>query len=359
MGKNEEVRFGTIPPPEVPRSVFDLSHDHMTSFNVGELIPLDWLMIEPGDTIKYNLSQVVRFQTLLTPTFANVEFEVDAFFVPLRLIYGHTKEFYGENTSGPWIQNVSYQFPSISAPSGGFATGTLADYFGLPVGIDWSATDPGAPMALPFRSYGQVVNDWWLSEALNYPANVPTGDSNQVGTNGGNYINDICNGGKPFVAAKYFDLFSSSLPSPQKGPSVTFPLIAGTKAPVMTNATDLISGAHTAMSLAKADGSSTPTGDFALAMNNHKLFKTSASGPTTDGGLYPANLYADLTSSVGAVTVNELRLAFQLQKFYEKCARGGKLFHISCLHVKKIAEKLESRLKWLIRGEGRQASRNA
>ena len=84
MGKNDEVRFGTIPPPEVPRSVFDLSHDHMTSFNVGELIPLDWLMIEPGDTIKYNLSQVVRFQTMLTPTFANIEFEVDAFFVPRK-----------------------------------------------------------------------------------------------------------------------------------------------------------------------------------------------------------------------------------------------------------------------------------
>lgn len=326
MGKNEEIRFGTIPPPEVPRSVFDLSHGHMTSFNVGELVPLDWLRIEPGDTIRYNLSQVVRFQTMLTPTFSNIEFEVDAFFVPTRLIYDHTKEFYGENTSGPWIQSTSYQFPSISAPSGGFATGTLADYFGLPVGLNWSASDPGAPYALPFRAYGQVVNDWWLSEALNYPVNVPKGDSNQIGTNGGNYINDICNGGKPFVAAKYFDLFSSSLPSPQKGPSVTFPLISGTLAPVYPGS-DITSGFDgTAMKWLKADGTAiSQTGPRGVYFTGSGTTVQSSSATTADSTVnpVPGNLWADLSSSVGSVTVNELRLAFQLQKFYEKCARGG------------------------------------
>lgn len=319
MSRNEEVRFGTIPPPDVPRSVFDLSHGHMTSFNVGELVPLDWTFIQPGDTFKWSTSQVVRLQTMLTPIFSNIEMEVDHFFVPMRLIWEHTKEFFGENTSSPWIQPISYQIPAISAPSGGFASGTLADYLGLPVYVDWNASDPGAPMALPFRAYGQIVNDWWNSEVLNYPLNVPKGDSNQVGTNGSNFINDCCNGGKPFIAAKYFDLFSSCTPSPQKGPSVTFPLISGSNAPVYTSSADTVTGAQAAMTWHNATGT-VPVSGY-IGVNNGVTYDGSASFSGVNA-LYPSNLYADLSSSVGAVTVNELRLAFQLQKFYEKCANG-------------------------------------
>ena len=328
MGKNEEVRFGTIPPPEVPRSIFDLSHGHMTSFNVGELVPIEWSMCLPGDTWKWTTSSVTRLQTLITPMFSNMELEVDHFAVPIRLIFPHVKEMYGENTSSPWIQPTPYQFPTISAPSGGFATGTLADYLGLPVGVDWNATDAGAPMALPFRAYGQIVNDWWNSEALNYPINVPTGDSNQTGTNGSNFVNDVCNGGKPFIAAKYFDLFSSSLPSPQKGPSVTFPLISGSLAPVVADSTHSIT-ANIPMSVLRTDG--------VAVTGPHPTYYNGSTGWMVDDGatfnpssshhpIVPSNLWADLSSNVGAVTVNELRLAFQLQRFYERCARGGSRF---------------------------------
>ena len=325
MNRNVEARFSEIPNVEVERSIFDRSCTHKTSFNVGDLIPFYVDEVLPGDSFRVTTSKVVRLQTMLTPIMDNIYLDTYFFFVPNRLIWSHWKEFMGENTSSAWVQQTTYQVPTISSPtSTGFATGTIADYMGLPVGVTWSATDALAPSALPFRAYAKVCDDWFRSEVLTDPLNIPTGDTNQVGTNGGSYINDVANGGLPFKVAKYFDLFSSSLPSPQKAINpVTFPLISGSKAPVFTSATDLVSGAHTAMSLAKADGSTTPAGDFALAMNNHKLFKTTASGATTDGGLYPANLYADLSSSVGAVSINELRLAFQLQKFYERCSRGG------------------------------------
>lgn len=328
MSRNEEVQFGTIPSVEIPRSVFDLSHGHMTSFNVGELIPLEWTMALPGDSFRWTTSKVIRLQTMLTPMFSNVYFDVFHFAVPIRLIFPHIKEMFGENTSGPWVQQTQYQFPSISAPQGGFQTGTLADYFGLPVGVDWNATDPGAPMALPFRAYGQVVNDWFNSEVLNYPVNVPTGDSNQTGSNGSNYINDICNGGKPFIAAKFFDLFSSSLPAPQKGPSVTFPLLSGAMAPVKTgnNHTDFTGWPNMQWYTSQSIGSGVHQleANFASAGPGFGSGLVRGTSSSDTGYNYvPGNLWADLSTNVGAVTVNELRLAFQLQRFYERCARGG------------------------------------
>lgn len=48
-----------------------------------------------------------------------------------------------------------------------------------------------------------------------------------------------------------------------------------------------------------------------------------SSSDTAAGSFRPANLWADLSSSVGSVTVNELRLAFALQHFYEQLAAGG------------------------------------
>ena len=68
------------------------------------------------------------------------------------------------------------------------------------------------------------------------------------------------------------------------------------------------------------------------SLSGSKLLRTAASGggivesSTGDGGgatqIYPANLYADLSTATAA-TINSLRLAFQLQKLYERDARGG------------------------------------
>lgn len=233
MNRNVEARFSEIPNVEISRSIFDRSSTHKTSFNVGDLIPFYVDEVLPGDSFKVTTSKVVRLQTMLTPIMDNIYLDTYFFFVPNRLVWDHWKQFMGENTSSAWVPQTTYQVPTISAPSGGFATGTIADYMGLPIGVQWSSTDALAPNVLPFRAYAKICDDWFRSEVLTDPLNIPTGDTNQIGTNGSSYINDVANGGMPFKVAKYFDLFSSSLPSPQKATSpVTFPLISGTLAPV-------------------------------------------------------------------------------------------------------------------------------
>lgn len=39
MNRNVESHFSELPSVDVPRSIFDRSHTHKTSFNVGDLIP--------------------------------------------------------------------------------------------------------------------------------------------------------------------------------------------------------------------------------------------------------------------------------------------------------------------------------
>ena len=233
MFRNVESHFAQVPHISNQRSMFKRPCTHKTSGNAGRIYPIYCDIVYPGDTVSMTTAKVVRLQTMLTPIMDNVYLDTYWFFVPMRLIWDHWKEFMGENTSSPWVPSVTYQVPTISSPSGGFAVGTLADHFGLPVGVQWSATDKNAPFVLPFRAYAKVMTEFFRDENVTDPLNIPTGDSNQTGTNGDSFINDVANGGMPFKAARYHDYWSSMLPAPQKSNNpVTFPLISGTTAPV-------------------------------------------------------------------------------------------------------------------------------
>lgn len=335
MFRNTESHFAQVPNIEIQRSKMRIPFEHKTTWNNGDVVPIYFDGdILPGDTIKMTHSAVVRLQTLLTPIMDNLVMDFYWFFVPYRLVWNKWKEFMQENTAGPWAPSQQYQIPTISAPSGGFATGGLADYLGYPTGINWSNSDINAPSAMPFRGYALICNDFFRDENLTYPLNIPKDSSNQTGTNGSNFVNDVANGGKLFKAAKTHDYWTSMLPSAQKAAQpVTFPLISGMDAPVYSGK-DNINGklrSDAVIDVLKFGG----VGDAAAMSGTRNSFIqwTGADGALYSGGsnslptersqIWPETLWADLSSSVGAVTVNELRLAFQLQKWYERAALGG------------------------------------
>lgn len=331
--RNIETHFSTVPEIDTTRSIFDYSHGNTTSFNVGELIPIAWEEVLPGDTWSWKTSTVARLQTLLTPMMGNLYMDVFAHFIPKRLTWIHSKEFYGENSSGPWAQQVTYTEPCIESPTGGWSVGSIADYMGIPPLVEFKTIAHGGddllPSALPLRALALVIQEWFRDENLTDPLNIPLTDSNQTGSNGTNYINDVVNGGMPFKVAKLHDMFSSALPDPQKNSNpVTFPLISGNKAPV--SAGDNHATNNMALTWRHWDGSNWTTGHHEALLSQGSdpvyaaMYEGAATGTLQNGhGIEPANLWADLSSSVGAVTVNQLRLAFQMQKFYEEMARGG------------------------------------
>lgn len=327
MNRNVESHFALNPTRiDISRSTFDRSSSLKTSFNAGDIVPFYVDEVLPGDTFNVKTSKVVRLQTMLTPVMDNIYLDTYFFFVPNRIVWSHWKEFNGENTESAWIPQTEYEVPQIQSPEGGWQVGTIADYFGLPTGVANLSVN-----ALPFRAYALIMNEWFRDENLQDPLVVPVDDATVTGVNTDTFVTDVAKGGKPYIAAKYHDYFTSCLPSPQKGPDVTLPV--GVSAPVVgngyvlgvTNKSGSLGGLYSGgeQSISYKDGYGIKVVDAPVVAKNN--FNGLLGVPTADQlGQNPeySGLMADL-SSVSGATINQLRMAFQIQKLYERDARGG------------------------------------
>lgn len=326
--RNMDSRFAINPQISISRSKFNRDSSVKTSFNVGQLIPFYLDEVLPGDTFQLKTSLVCRMQPLVTAPMDNLYLDTYYFFVPNRIVWEHWKELNGENTESAWIPKTEYQVPQVTAPTGGWSIGTIADYFGIPTGVSGISIS-----ALPFRAYSLIVNEWFRDQNLQDPLETPKDDATVVGVNTGNYITDCAKGGQPFIANKLHDYFSSALPGPQKGPDVSVNLgnLSAT-GKVTTGTPFTVASNAPSMSFAPTtnDGKEY-IAYFDSAYNGNTFLKQ---GKTVQGDagslvgaskIIPNNLYTDIAfdKSASVITINQLRTAFQIQKMYEKDARGG------------------------------------
>nr|WNN13318.1 MAG: major capsid protein [Microviridae sp.] len=238
----------------------------------------------------------------------------------------------GENDTTSWYPTVDYSVPQLVSPqNGGWNIGTIADYFGIPTGVSGLHVN-----ALPFRAYAKIVNDWFRDENLVDPAVLTTGDATTQGSNGSS-LSDYEKGGKPFIAAKYHDYFTSCLPSPQKGDPVTVP-VSNVSVPIdipVTTSNTILNGLSTSSTPAMViqNGpmvSGGQIGYISSTANEFSLEQDVEGSPIRSIGgsmepYMPVNLRA-VGNAIGsgfATSINELRMAFQMQKLLERDARGG------------------------------------
>lgn len=369
---NQEEYFANLPKVNIGRSIMKRPFNHKTSFDVGQVIPIYVDEVLPGSTLSMKLSSVTRLQTLLTPVMDNAYMDVSAWFCPTRILDDHWVNICGQNDDGPWTRGkTNYPIPVINYPYdldagiSGFQKGSLADYMGVPIGVrlDPSTTDDrNFPMAYPFRAYAKIINEFWRDQNYQQPVVVHTDSTRRnappvrdtVTTVEGtypSYITDLELGGKPFTACRFHGYFSSVTPAPQKSDAIS---IFGTPgsydpsqpwngvgpfAPVVTRGenamkvtiNDPVTSNGNPWSLYNGNiyngvlvhrGS---TGSTNVVDTNSNTVSVAMLGGSNNDfqhtGWYPSNLWANL--NIPEATISNLRMAFQLQKYYEKESRAG------------------------------------
>jgi hypothetical protein len=279
--------FSRVPRAEIQRSTFNRDHGLKTTFDSGYLVPIFYDEALPGDTFNLSAHGFGRLATPLHPFMDNLYIETFFFAVPNRLLWNNWQKFMGEQTDPG--DSTDYLVPTTS---GTVANSTLYDYFGVPtqVSTEWNNWSG--------RAYNLIYNEWFRDENLQDSVTVDKGDGPDTITN---YT--------LLKRGKRKDYFTSALPWPQKGDAVALPL--GTEAPI-SYGTQI--GASNSPNIIAHDtvGSSSYL-RFDASQSDLKIGTASTQG-------WP--LVADLSEATSA-TINQLREAFQIQKLYERDARGG------------------------------------
>lgn len=342
-------RFSDAPAMYMKRTKFDRSHVYKTTFNSGKLIPVFVDEVLPGDTTRMSVNYFARLATPVKPIMDNIYLDWFFFFVPNRLVWEHWQNFCFEQEDPD--DSIDYVIPTVTATgnSENAYIGSLWDYFGLPVNTSGNISDISA---LPFRGVYLIWNEWFRDENLQKSVKIQKGDTNEVlnSTRASEQPSWVFTSGTSIVPGlacpprgKRHDYFTSALPWTQKGPGVSVGL-AGTASIVDPNPDPgylLHSSSQQLAAVSAYGGSASSSGGKRVAIGNGAVtfsryasefssiagFAGNSDGAVTvsaqPGRAYLGNdSYVDLdTSSI--FTINSLRTAFQMQKFYERLARGG------------------------------------
>ncbi|AXH74351.1 MAG: major capsid protein [Microviridae sp.] len=290
-----QSRFSVVPTINAPRSNFKTPYRHITTCNENELVPVFTHEINPGDTIKMDMSVFGRMNTQIVPAMDNINQDIHFFFVPNRLVWDNWEKFMGaqENPS----DSIDYLIPTINVTSTDWLEDSIFDHFGIPKPANGSID----VSALPFRALALIFNEWYRDQNFQDSIVIEKGDTGAFDTSTfPNYPYNL-------PRNKRHDYFTSALPFAQKGSPVSISLTGN--API---------------------GSSASSGEPLAILrdddNKHALIGTAgitaAMGSATGTQPSPGILTARL-DDVTAITINKLRQAFQLQKFLERDARSG------------------------------------
>lgn len=298
------------------RSKFSLSHYVLKTCKMGYVLPVGLVEVLPGDSFRHATSVFMRLAPMLAPVMHPVTVRIHHWFIPTRLLWDDFEDFI---TGGPTNTDVS-EFPTVTAPSGGFAVGSLADHLGLPPKIDGIEVS-----VLPFRAYNLVYNEWYRDQDLETEKALSLASGPDTTT-----ATDLlrCDWER--------DYFTTARPWPQKGPDVSVPVNAAGEGTIT------ITGKPDAQPRFNWTGSA--SGNSPVTMQGDRIGATPSGGSWAALGWKDPALTGEVSGiSVGSVNINSLREAFALQRFAEHRAMYGSRYveYLRYLGIKASDARLQ------------------
>ena len=323
-------------------TAFNLSHTNLFDCNFGQLVPVACLETLPGDVFKLDADVVGRLTSALkSPILSEMDIILEAFYCPTRLLMGRDanfttpvgevnfEEFLSGGKDGSRIGSNSYPLPVLdfgTVTNDYFVlnTGGVADYLGCQVNTRISVRD--SPLQFPWRAYRWIWNEYYRDENLMDEVQVCQWTGS--GTSSDTTAIRIDQYDSLLYRCWRKDYFTSALPFQQRGTSPALP-ISGIL-PVQAD-----SGSNSAL-YPSSLGGTVYVQNWQMNSAYSLKAKTSDGSDYSTTGILGYPKFAVDNSSVSthpygfvnlqdAATfdVNQIRTAFQVQKWLERNARGG------------------------------------
>lgn len=364
--------FTKVKTPNVPLNKFDLSYENLLSAGMGKLYPILCKEMLPGDRFRVKSDLLIRAMPMTSPVYGNLKAYVHYFFVPNRLVWSNWEEFItggpnGEDTHIPPYttlgnflkdsisregESIGESDPEIMSKLS-YLQGTLVDYLGLPsykgvtIGESTpvvSVTDQTPISLLPFRAFSLIWNEYYRDQNVDEEidiqkdvdglAGLTVTSSTGVGKFGFDY--------HLMHRRRWLkDYFTSALPTPQRGPDVSLPIIDSGSAIVADGNLYLKGTGNLATGL--DDSVLTPDGVDASKFGLSSAGMSTPANKNVTDIQYDSGLKLQQGSLISA-TINDLRQAIALQRFYEISARAGSRYIETILghfHVKSSDARLQ------------------
>lgn len=281
-----------------------LSSYRIATGDMGELLPIGLTEVHPGDTFQQSSAVMLRVSPLLAPVMHPVRVKIEHYFVPHRLSFEDFEDFITGGEDGL----AAPTWPTMAFTGGGqAAVGSLADYLGVPTGVDATVS------AVPIRGYIQIWNEHkrntLLQTALALSKAAGADSTTSRVLQNANWQNDY---------------YTKASPEPQLGPDVTISL--GTTAPVAGDFQGPSVTAVNKIDYTTLGNANTPLVHEAANPAYVTIANTGAAGPGNIGNnigvdqldfdVTGQNVYADL-SAVTGISIRQLRESTSLQRFLE------------------------------------------
>lgn len=166
--KNETIKVHNL-------SGHSLSHRNTLTSQVGTLTPILVEEVCPNTKCHLKTSFSVKMPPLASETFANIDYCIEAFFVPHRLLVnGFTDIVAGRNKSLPTANKTSMPVVHIEPISvddvntfnSFFSAGSLSDYLGFRGDLNLKANDHHYISPLPYLAYHKIYDYWYRNKLI-------------------------------------------------------------------------------------------------------------------------------------------------------------------------------------------------